>query len=135
MHHAGLPAPVKGGLVNPMTRQTNDAVAAITLNCQIVLMHYMLFEIWGEPGEHSSYAGVVHPQNDKAHASKAPTVVLRHAFRAYSDRDFWRQFFCLDDRGEWEPWTDLPEYFFTEAEVEEQERYLQIRNLDGANTI
>lgn len=116
-----------------MGRTGDRAVAAMSLSCQIDLMHYMLFEIWGEPGEMSSFAGVVHPQNDKAHALRASDVVLLHAFRAYSDRDFWRQFYRFDNRGEWQPVTDLPEYFFSEEEVAEQERYLQIRNLDGVS--
>jgi len=103
------------------------------LSCQIALMHYMLFEIWGEPGKMSSFSGVVHPQNDKAHAWRGPEIVLLHAFRAYSDRDFWRQLYRFDDLGEWESVTDLPEHFFSEEEVAEQERYLQIRNLDSAS--
>lgn len=90
-------------------------------------MHYMLFEVWEDADGHS--AGVVHPQNDKVRALSSADARLVQTFRAYSDRDFWRQYYRWDNRGEWEPDPHLPEHLFTESEAEEQERYLRIRNV------
>jgi hypothetical protein len=47
---------------------------------------------------------------------------------AYSDRDFWRQFYAWNGKAEWEPDETLPEHFFTEQELKEQQDYLMRRN-------
>jgi hypothetical protein len=89
----------------------------------------MLFEVWQDADGCGQMAGVVHPQNDKVRILSSPDARLVQTFRAYSDRDFWRQFYHWDGRGEWEPDLGLPEHFFTEAEVAEQDEYLRIRNV------
>ncbi|WP_447725917.1 hypothetical protein [Sphingomonas koreensis] len=91
-------------------------------------MNKLVFEVWRDEGAESQQAGVVHPQNDKVRVSTMPRAVLVHTLTAYSDRDFWRQFYAWDGKVEWEPDESLPEHFFTEQELKEQQDYLKRRS-------
>ncbi|MDB5676388.1 MAG: hypothetical protein JWM65_3370 [Sphingomonas bacterium] len=93
-------------------------------------LNYMLFEVWEDIDGGGQIAGVVHPQNDKMRRIDPSPMTCVHSFRAYSDRDFWRQFYSWDGRDEWQPDPGLPEQFYSAEDVEVQRRYLEIRQID-----
>jgi hypothetical protein len=93
-------------------------------------MPRLLFEIWEDPESHAFEMSPVTERGDELRRQIGPRSVLRHSFHAKSDFEAYQTNHNWHGWGQWKPEPDWTERQFTSDEVEEQERYLTIRQ-DG----
>lgn len=92
-------------------------------------MNEMLFEIWLDEAGGQQDMGPVTEQSDKFRCATMPDAVRVHSFMAISDFQAFQTNYDWNDWGTWKPEPAWVEHFFTEAEVDEQRRYLAARTI------
>jgi hypothetical protein len=91
----------------------------------------LICEIWRDDDTGSFEAGQVSENHDQLRKAVSPNSVLLHTYTARSNFEIFQK--NCDWHG-WDRWNPpegegVSEYFFTEAEVEEQRRYLATRQV------
>jgi hypothetical protein len=90
-------------------------------------MNEMLFEIWRDDVAGQQEMGPVTEQSDKLRQATMSEAVKVHSFKAVSDFQAFQANYDWNGWGTWNPEPDWIERFYTEAEAEEQRRYLICR--------
>jgi hypothetical protein len=91
-------------------------------------MPELICEIWLDEDDGSHEAGQISENHDLIRKAVSPHSVLLHTYTARSVFEVFQKNYDWHGYGEWNPPEGISDRFFTEEEVEEQQRYLAIRN-------
>ena len=91
-------------------------------------MAELVFEIWENPDDCSFEMSRVSSRLDELRRQIAPNSLKRHTFTAGSDFEAAQTNYDWHGWGLWKAPGNMTEQFFSEAENDEQRRYLAIRN-------
>jgi hypothetical protein len=92
-------------------------------------MSDLLFEIWRDDAAGEQEMGPVTEQGDKLRRATNANAAKAHSFKAGSDFQAFQMNYGWNGWGRWKPEPEWEEHFYTEAEAEEQRRYLDRRNV------
>ena len=92
-------------------------------------MAQLICEIWQDDEYNSVEAAIISEGSDRLRKTVSPNATLLHTYIARSSFEVFQGY--NDWFGwEWKPTAGVAEYFFTEAEAEEQRQYLAIRDIN-----
>ncbi len=90
-------------------------------------MAALIFEIWRDEEEGSFTLLRVTERNDEFRRKTMPHAKMVHGFAARSDFDASQKYYDWHGWGLWKPEPDWQEEFFSDADADEQNRYLAVR--------
>ena len=93
-------------------------------------MPELICEIWLDETNGSLEAGQVSENHDRVRKAVSPNSVRLHTYTASSNFEIFQKSYDWHGWGEWKIPEDVREHFFSEAEADEQRRYLAIRQVD-----
>lgn len=92
-------------------------------------MAELVYEILQDGDNDSVEVSAISERNDQLRRSLNPNAILLHTLRARSDFDVMQQMHDFLDFEPWAPRKGRTEQFFTDAEAEEQRRYIAFRDV------
>ena len=104
------------------------SIADVKVSIYPDIMLELICEIWLDEDDGSHGGGQISENHDRIRRAVSPNSVLLHTYTAHSLFEVFQKNYDFHGYGKWKPPEGMSDHFFTEEEVEEQQRYLVIRN-------